>query len=518
MSDAVDPQEQSGQPPESMPVQPSTSDRATGDGDSPAMEAIDREVAEAMASMDASDFAELGSGISSPHADLSSDTLAPGSEITGTVASLTDDEVLLEFGPKAQGLLPRSQFGKKEVVEVGRRIDVVVEGFDKSSGMLTVNRKGAAIRASWTNLSVGAVVQGKVTGMNKGGLEVDLNGIRAFMPASQAGSSPMKDISVLLGETVKCEVVELDRRNKNVLVSRRKILEKEAAEKRAQLKEELEVGQTRKGIVGNITDYGAFVDIGGMDGLLHIRDLSWGSVEKVSDILEPGQEIEVRILKIDTERDRISLGLKQCLPDPWKNVEDKYPVESAQKVRVVRLADFGAFAELESGVDGLIPISEMGWTRINRTSDVVTVGDLVDVVVIRVEPGKRRIALSMKRAQADPWAGVHESYEPNSIVKGRVTRLADFGAFVELVPGVEALIHISELSESRVRTCADVVQVGQEIEAKVLGVEQENRRISLSIKALTARAPDVTVAAEPEKKPKKRKKPLRGGLSSHFDW
>jgi len=260
------------------------------------------------------------------------------------------------------------------------------------------------------------------------------------------------------------------------------------------------------------------VDIGGMDGLLHIRDLSWGSVEKVSDILEPGQEIEVRILKIDTQRDRISLGLKQCLPDPWKNVEDKYPVESAQKVRVVRLADFGAFAELESGVDGLIPISEMGWTRINRTSDVVTVGDLVDVVVIRVEAGKRRIALSMKQAQDDPWAGVHESFEPNSIVKGRVTRLADFGAFVELVPGVEALIHISELSESRVRTCADVVQVGQEIEAKVLGVEQENRRISLSIKALTARSQETTVTAEPAKTPKKRKKPLRGGLSSHFDW
>lgn len=518
MSDAVDPQEQSGPPTEPLPVQPSTSDRATGNGDSPSMEAIDREVAEAMASMDAADLADLGGGISSSDADLSPEMLAPGTEITGTVASLTDDEVLLEFGPKVQGILPRSQFGKKEVVEVGRRIDVVVEGFDKSSEMLTVNRRGAAIRASWTNLSVGAIVQGKVTGMNKGGLEIDLNGIRAFMPASQADTSPMKDISVLLGENVKCEVVELDRRNKNVLVSRRKLLEKEAAEKRAQLKDELEVGQTRKGIVGNITDYGAFVDIGGMDGLLHIRDLSWGSVERVSDILEPGQEIEVRILKIDTERDRISLGLKQCLPDPWKGVEDKYPVESAQKVRVVRLADFGAFAELESGVDGLIPISEMGWTRINQTSDVVTVGDLVDVVVIRVEPGKRRIALSMKQAQDDPWAGVHESFEPNSIVKGRVTRLADFGAFVELVPGVEALIHISELSESRVRTCADVLQVGQEIEARVLGVEQENRRISLSIKALTTHSQEPAVTAEPAKNPKKRKKPLRGGLSSHFDW
>ena len=518
MSDAVDPQEQSEQPIESMPVQRSASDHVTGDGDSPAMEAIDREVAEAMASMDASDFAELGGGNSGRDAGRSSDTFEPGTEITGTVAEVTEDEVLLEFGPKTQGIIPRSQFGKKEVLEVGRRIDVVVEALDKSSGMLTVNRKGASIRANWTNLSVGAVVQGKITGMNKGGLEVDLNGIRAFMPASQADASPMKDISVLLGENVKCEVVELDRRNKNVLVSRRKLLEKEAAEKRAQLKDELEVGQTRKGVVGNITEYGAFVDIGGMDGLLHIRDLSWGSVEKVSDVVEPGQEIEVYVLKIDRERDRISLGLKQCLPDPWKNAEDAYPVESAHKARVVRLAEFGAFAELEPGVDGLIPISEMGWTRINRTSDVVAVGDLVDVVVLRVEPNKRRIALSMKQAQEDPWAGVHDSYEANSIVKGRVTRLADFGAFVELAPGVEALIHISELSEARVRTCADAVKVGQEIDAKVLGVDQENRRISLSIKALTAHSQDATVTAEPAKKPKKRKRPLRGGLSSHFDW
>ncbi|MCH8148730.1 MAG: S1 RNA-binding domain-containing protein, partial [Planctomycetes bacterium] len=186
--------------------------------------------------------------------------------------------------------------------------------------------------------------------------------------------------------------------------------------------------------------------------------------------------------------------------------------------KVVKTASFGAFVQIEPGVDGLIPISEMGWTRINRTSDVVTVGDVVDVVVIRVDSTKRRIALSMKQSQEDPWSVVHDSYEPSSVVKGRVTRLADFGAFVELAPGVEALIHISELSEARVRTCADVVQVGQEIDAKVLGVDQENRRISLSIKALTASSHDTTVTAEPEKKPKKRKKPLRGGLSSHFDW
>lgn len=522
MSDPVDPQGHPGQPtdqtPETPPPDVSPSPPDTVSVEPLSMDAIDREVVAAMASMDASDLAELSGEELTMDPGQSAESLSPGTELTGTVAGLTDDEVILEFGPKTQGVLSKSQFGKKEVLEVGRRIDVVVEKFDKASDMLIVNRKGAMLRATWTNLSVGAITQGKVTGMNKGGLEIDLNGIRAFMPASQADVAPMKDISVLLGETVRCEVVELDRRNKNVLVSRRKIMAREAAEKRELLKTELEVGQVRKGIVGNITDYGAFVDIGGLDGLLHIRDLSWGAVEKVTDVLEIGQEIEVRVLKIDKDRDRISLGLKQCLPDPWKNVEKTYPVESTHKARVVRLVDFGAFAELEPGVDGLIPISEMGWTRVNRTSDVVTAGDVVDVVVIRVEPTKHRIALSMKQAQEDPWAGVHESYEPDSIVQGRVTRLADFGVFVEVAPGVEALIHISELSDQRVRSCADVAQIGQEIEAKVLGVDQENRRISLSIKALKAPSHDAKEATETTKKPKKRKKPLRGGLASHYDW
>jgi len=486
--------------------------------DTPSMDAIDREVAEAMASMDAADLSELRGGIGSMDAGIPGDTIAEGTEITGTVVGVSDDEVFLEFGPKAQGVVDRSQFGKKEPIEVGRRVDVVVERFDPEADMLRVNRKGAIQRATWTNLTPGMLLKGRVTGMNKGGLEVDISGIRAFMPASQTDTAPMKDISLLLNETVQCEVVEVDRRHKNVLVSRRKVMEREAAEQREKLKNELEVGQVRKGVVGNIMDYGAFVDIGGVDGLLHIRDLSWRPVEKVTDVLKVGDAVDVQILKIDEERGRISLGLKQCQPDPWENVEEKYPVESAQKVRVVRLADFGAFAELEEGLEALIPISEMGWARVNKTSDVVSIGDVVDVRVIRVEANKRRIALSMKQATKDPWEGIHESFEPNSVVTGRVTRLADFGAFVELVPGVEAMIHISELSESRVRACSDVVQEGQEVEAKVLGVDPKNRRISLSLKALIAPAavtPDSKAAAQ---KPKKRKRPLRGGLASHFDW
>lgn len=454
----------------------------------------------------------------------SADSLSPGVELIGTVVSVTDNEVFLEFGPKAQGVMPRSQFGKKEPVTVGRQVEVVFEQFDAGSGLLQVNRKGAAQRATWTSMTVGSIVSGRVTGVVKGGLELDLKGIRAFMPASQADVVPMKDTSVLLNQNVDCEVVELDRRSKNVIVSRRRILERELAKRREEIKASLAAGQVHRGVVRRIADFGAFVDIGGVDGLLHIRDLSWGTVDKVTDVVKVGDEIDVSILKIDEKRERISLGLKQTRPDPWANAGEKYPVNSSLKARVVRLANFGAFAELEPGVEGLIPVSEMSWNRVRGPGDVVKVGDMVDCVILRAELDKRRIALSMKQAQPDPWAGVLEAFAPQSTVQGKITRLADFGAFVEIAPGVEGLIHISELSDKRVRTCADAVKEGQTVDARVLGVDKENRRISLSIRALTAPAPSESPAPadstgrKPAPAKPARKKPLRGGLASHFKW
>ncbi len=505
------------------PLVPSSGEEASAShpveaGHSAMMDEIDREVSEAMAAMDPADLAELsGGGI--PGATPMGVVPEPGAELTGTVVGLDDDEVFLEFDAKSQGVMPRSQFGKKEVVEPGRRVDVVVDRYDPEANLFFVNRKGAIQRATWNNLSVGNVVEGRVTGVIKGGLEVNLNGIRAFMPASQVDPAPMKDISVLLNQEVRCEVIDLDRRAKNVVLSRRKIVEQEQADARKKLKAELEPGQTRTGIVGNITDFGAFVDIGGIEGLVHIRDLSWGTVEKVTDVLSPGQEVEVRVLKVDAKRERISLGLKQALPDPWTVVPERYPVGTTLKARIVRTADFGAFAELEPGVEGLIPISEMAWTRIRNASSVVSIGDIVDAVVIRIEPERHRLALSMKQAQPDPWAGVLGTFSERSLVTGRVTRLADFGVFVELAPGVEGLIHISELSDRRVRSCSEVVNVGDEIESRVLGVDQENRRISLSLKQVHAPAPTSEATAPvPTKLKKRRKKPLRGGLTSHFDW
>ena len=485
---------------------------------SPSRAQIDREVAEAMAAMDPRDLAELSGGT------MRGEGAAPGTELTGTVAGVSDDDVFVEFGPKQQGVVPRLQFGKKEPIEVGRRVDVVVDRFDESTGLLILSRKGAIQRATWTNLAVGHLVEGRVTGVIKGGLELDLKGIRAFMPGSQVDVNPMKDVSILLNQVIRCEVVELDRRNKNVIVSRRRALEKEYAEQRDKLRAELANGQVRHGVVRRITDFGAFVDLGGVDGLLHIRDLSWGTVNKVEDVVHEGQEVDVVILKVDASKDRISLGLKQAQPDPWAGAGNKYTMGESLKARVVRLADFGAFAELEPGIDGLIPISEMSWGRVKSVSEACSIGDMVDVKIIRVELEKRRIALSMKQAQADPWAGVLQSFTPQSVIKGTVKRLTDFGAFVEVAPGIEGLIHISEMSDKRVNTCADVVQVGQEVETRVLGVDAEQRRISLSIKQVKAPAAAFEPGAHagmPELAPKlqkKRKKPLRGGLTSHFEW
>ncbi|RJP36732.1 MAG: S1 RNA-binding domain-containing protein [Phycisphaerales bacterium] len=481
------------------------------------MAEIEREVAEAMAQMSAEDLAELGGGVAAAGRGGPIPT-SPGSETTGTVVGVAGEDVFLQFGDKLQGVMPRSQFGKNEAVDAGRRVDVVVERYDEENDLLLCTRQGLVQRATWTTLNPGMLVEGRISGMNKGGLEVDLKGIRAFLPASHVDIGHVKDISIYIGQTVRCEVLEVDRRARNVTLSRRKYLEKERAEQAEKLRAELEEGQVRKGVVGNVTEFGAFVDLGGVDGLIHISDLSWTPVKHVADVVSPGQEVEVKILKIDADRDRISLGLKQVTPDPWIGVEDRYPTGTALNVRVVRVADFGAFAELEAGVDGLIPVSEMSWGRVNRPSDVVSVGEVVPVVVIRVEPQRRRLALSMKQASADPWAGVLESFEKGSLASGRVTRLADFGAFVELAPGVEGMIHISELSDQRVRTCADVVQVGQEVETRVLDVDPEKRRIALSIKAVAAPAPEPGREAQAPARRPARKRPRRGGLSSDWAW
>jgi small subunit ribosomal protein S1 len=491
----------------------------SGSGDSGAS-AVDREVADAMAGMSPEDLADLTLGDST----LGGAPDAPAGDAgiqLGRIEAIRGDDVFISLGGKSQGVLPKSQFSSKDTLAVGEPVEVVVDRYDRESDLLILSRKGRARSAAWDLLKPGDVVEGRVVGLNRGGLEVQLKGIKAFLPASQVDVMHVKDISIFLNELVRCEVMEIDRRGKNLTVSRRKLLEKDRAEKRAQLVQELAVGQVRKGVVGNLTDFGAFVDLGGVDGLIHISDMSHKQIKSPADVVKTGEVVEVKVLKIqdDKGKQRISLGLKQTQPDPWDGVAERFANGSTHRVRVVRLADFGAFVELEEGVEGLIPISEMSYSRIGKPQEVVEVGQTIDASILRVEPKRRRIALSIKQAQPDPWAEVMDSYTPDAMVDGKVTRLADFGAFVELAPGIEGMVHISELSDKRVRACSDVVKVGQEVKARVLKVDAETRRIGLSLKPASSAAPQPEATADlGKRKQRKKDHKLRGGLSTTWDW
>ncbi len=492
--------------------EPVRSEPPAAGGDKLMDAALEAEVEAAMSAMGAEDLDTLGgpqAGAGGAHED--------GGLVSATVVSIQGDDVFIDVGGRAEGVVAAAQF--ETVPAVGSKIEVVPERYDAASGLMVYSREGAVMRATWDALKPGVVVEGRCIGMVKGGLELDVNGIRAFMPASQCDVARMKDISVLIGEMLQCEVMKVDARGKDLVVSRRKLQEKIRKAQRDQVLSELEVGQVRSGKVVNVTDYGAFVDLGGIEGLLHISDMSYGRVRRASDVVEPGQTVEVKVLKHDTEKKKISLGLKQIQPDPWDGVPAKYAEGMQITGRVVRLADFGAFVELEEGVDALVPLAEFIWTkRIRHPSDIVQVDQNVTASVVRVEPEKRRISLSLKRIEEDPWALVEEQYPRNEVVTGKVMRTTDFGAFVELHPGVDGLVHISELSEEHVRNVTDVVQVGQEVECRVVSSDHEARKISLSLKNVHGAAEMPTEEEMAAKPQKKRKKPLRGGLESGGGW
>jgi small subunit ribosomal protein S1 len=325
----------------------------------------------------------------------------------------------------------------------------------------------------------------------------------------------VKDISTLIGEHVRCVVTQVDATTRDLIVSRRKVIDKERRDKRSEAINALQEGEIRHGTVTNLAEFGAFVDVGGVEGLLHITDMSWGRVHHPSEVVQQGQELDVCVLKVDRHSGKVSLGLKQAKPDPWTDVEQKYPDGTRVKGRVLRFADFGAFIELEAGVEALLPISEISWSkRLNHPSEVLKLGDEVELLVLKTDAAKRRISLGLKQTEENPWDQVERLCPADSTVKGKVTKIMEFGAFVELIAGVEGLVHISELSERRVRTVQDVVKEGQEVEVRVLKIDRQAQRISLSMKP-----PPKEPEHKPEEKAKpKKKRPLRGGLSSHFDW
>jgi small subunit ribosomal protein S1 len=447
-----------------------------------------------------------------PEAPVSQQPAQPtGGVRKGKVVNIRRDDVFVDLGGKSQGVAPLTHF---DTVKIGDEFEFTVDRYDEREGLLILSRKGVvSTNVSWETLEIGQVIEGTVTGMNKGGLELDVKGMRAFMPSGQVDLYFMKDISVFLGQRIPAEVMQFDRSAKNLIVSRRALLERHKEEARQKLMAELAEGQTRRGVVRSVMDYGAFVDLGGVDGLLHVSEMSHRRGRHPSEFVKVADLVDVKIIKLDKESGKLSLSLKQAMPDPWANVETRYPVGTTVTGRVTRIEPFGAFIEVEEGLEGLLPVSEMSWQRIRHPSDVVKVGDTIKLVVISLDPGHQRMSFSLKQAGPDPWSQVKEKYAVDTVVPGKVTRVVDFGAFVELEPGLEGLVHISELAPHRVKTAGDVVKPGQDVQVRVLEIDKEARRISLSIRRATEPTP-VAAPVPATSAKKKKKSELRGGL----DW
>jgi len=471
---------------------------------------LEREVADQVANLSTEDLTRLSAA---PPRESAPDEHG---RIQGRIVSIKGTDVFVDVGGKAEGIIPLDEFEPDEPPVVGQVLSLIPHGFDRESGLMRLSLREAKVEANLESLRVGDVVKARVTGSNIGGLELRVHGLRGFMPMSQVDLVRHDDFASFIGRWLECEVTEIDRRGKNLVLSRRRVLEREREEERQQLRFQLAEGQVRKGVVRRLTDFGAFVDLGGIDGLLHVSDLSYSRVNHPRELLREGQEIEVKVLKVDLVKDRISLGLKQLQPDPWTFAEAKYKVGDTVEGRVTRLMDFGAFVELEPGIEGLIPVSEMSWTqRITHPKDILKVGDPVRVAVLAIDAAKRKLSLSLKALAQDPWQTVAERYQPNALVSGAVTRITNFGAFVQLEEGVEGLIHISQLANQRVRTVGDVLKPGQVIQVRVLSVDPQQRRIALSLKAAQEETADAAAAEQPtpSRPAKKRKRELRGGLS-----
>jgi len=410
-----------------------------------------------------------------------------GSIVVGRVIAANPNEVLVDIGYKSEGVIPAHEFKEPEAVKIGDRFEVLLERLENEDGMIVLSKTRAEQQRKWENVvqncSEGSVVTGEVKGRVKGGLIIDI-GVDAFLPGSQVDLVPVRNPDDLVGQSLDFKIIKINKERRNVVLSRRELLEERRRDQRRQLLSELKVGEVRKGVVKNITDFGAFVDLKGIDGLLHITDMSWGRLNHPSEMVSVGQEVEVVVLEIDQEKERISLGMKQRTPNPWDGVEDRYPINSRVRGRVVNLAAYGAFVEIEEGVEGLVHVSELSWTkRVAKASDVLKVGDMVDAVVLGVNPQERKISLGIRQTEANPWELVQETYPIGARVKGKVRNFTSYGAFVELEEGVDGMIHVSDMSWTRkVNHPSEVLKKGDEVECVVLEVDPSNQRISLGLK------------------------------------
>jgi len=417
--------------------------------------------------------------------------------IKGTVVKVTDQYVMVDVGMKSEGVVPVAEVRDHEgnvTVQPGQDIDVMIEKGETEEGYIHLSHQKAQRLRAWDEIEAAynekRPIRARVIDRIKGGLTVDILGARAFLPGSQVDVRPVRNLDGMKGQEFDVRVIKLNKKRGNIVASRKQILDEEVSAKREKTMEHLEEGAILTGAVKNLTDYGAFVDLGGIDGLLHVTDMSWGRLTHPRDLVQVGDQIQVKVLKFDKDKQRVSLGFKQLTPDPWLDAAERYPVGAHVKGHVISVTDYGAFVELEQGIEGLVHVSEMTWSkRMKHPSKIVNVGDEVETVVLNVNPTERRISLGLKQLQTNPWESLGDKFPINSTVEGRVRNLTDFGAFIEIEDGIDGLVHVSNLSwTKRVKHPSEVLKKGDRVKAIVLGIEPENRRLSLGIKQLQ---PDV---------------------------
>ena len=414
--------------------------------------------------------------------------IVEGEIVKSKVLRVTDNAVILDVGFKSEGSVPLDEFKDPQSLKEGDEVEVFLEHLEDQEGAVVLSKKKADFMRVWEKIRQAhesdEPVEGTLVKKIKGGVVVNLMGVDAFLPGSQIALRRVPNIDELLGSTYEFKIIKLNKRRRNIVVSRRVILEHERAHKREHLMKELAVGQVRKGVVKNITDFGAFIDLGGVDGLLHITDMSYGRVSHPSEMVKIGQEVEVKVLDIDWQRERISLGMKQLQEYPWKDVAAKYPVGTRVQGKVVSITNYGAFVELEPGIEGLVHISEMSWTRnVRHPSKIVSIGETIEAVVLKVDESEEKISLGMKQTEQDPWMVLPLKYPVGTRIQGKVRNLTSFGAFVEIEPGIDGLIHISDMSwTKRVQHPSEVVKKGDTVDVIILNIDADNKRISLGLK------------------------------------
>ncbi|MFC1628523.1 30S ribosomal protein S1 [Gemmatimonadota bacterium] len=411
-----------------------------------------------------------------------------GQIVSGVVLSIEDRDVIVDVGFKSEGIIPVDEFGDPSAVSVGDKVEVFLENIENQDGQIVLSKSKADFMKVWHKIKDaydnGEVVIGRPSRRIKGGLMVDLMGVSAFLPGSQVALRQVRDFDQFIDRDIRVLIIKINKNRRNIVVSRRMVLEAERARMRTEVLSNLVKGQIREGTVKNITDFGAFIDLGGVDGLLHITDMSWGRVAHPSEVVNISDVVQVKVLDYNEARDRISLGLKQLQPYPWRGVEDRYPMNAKVMGKVVSITDYGAFVELEEGIEGLVHISEMSWTQhIRHPSKLVNIGDDIEVVVLRVNAEDEKISLGLKQTEPDPWETLEVRFPISSKLDGKVRNLTNFGAFVEIEPGIDGLVHISDMSwTKRIRHPSEILQKGQEIDVVVLGIDREQRRISLGFK------------------------------------